>query len=93
MLVYNCGKICKLMISLVLRLLIIFRTDSSKFELIVSCVFGWNEDVGMMIIYNTAIQSELNPCKVVKLPWSSFLSHFIELLFKLEWQGLEQATF
>lgn len=55
------------MISLVLRLLIIFRTGSSKFELIVSCVFGWDEDMGMMIIYTIAIQSEFNPCKVVNL--------------------------
>lgn len=62
----TCGKICKLMISLLLGLLIIFRTDSSKFELIVSRVFGWGEDMGM-IIYTITIQSDLNPCKVVNL--------------------------
>lgn len=60
------------MISLVSRLLIISRIDSLKFKLIVSCVFGWDEDVEMKIIYAITIQSEVNPCKAVNWHLGNF---------------------
>lgn len=78
------------MISLVSRLLIISRIDRLKFKLIVSYVFGWDEDVEMMIICTITIQSEVNPCKAVNWHWGDFFIIIIILeFFKLQWQEFQ----